>query len=161
LALVPTSADAHYWIATCAARLGRADRALDEVSAALAIDPPYARARLFRAGLLTERGRLDDAASDYRQVIDQQPSNADAHSGYAVVLAARKERGGAIEEFRRALVLRSDLDEARLALAGVLEQTGRVDEARLEYQRLAAGGHAAGGDVRRTALYRLSRLPKP
>jgi choline-sulfatase len=161
LALVPTSADGHYWIATCAARLGRADTALDEVSAALAIDPRYARARLLRAGLLTERGRLDEAASDYQQVIDQQPANADAHSGYAVALAARKEPGRAIEEFQRALVLRSDLDDARLALAGVLEQTGRVDEARVEYQRLAAGGRAADREVRRTAQYRLSRLPKP
>jgi choline-sulfatase len=161
LALVPTSADAHYWIATCAARLGRADTALDEVSAALAIDLRYARARLFRAGLLTERGRLDEAASDYQQVIDQQPSNADAHSGYAVALAARKEPGRAIEEFQRALALRSDLDDARLALAGVLEQAGRVDEARVEYQRLAAGGRAADREMRRTAQYRLSRLPKP
>jgi choline-sulfatase len=157
LALVPTSADAHYWMATCAARLGRADRALDEVSAALALDPPYARARLFRAGLLTERGRLDEAASDYQQVIDQQPSNADARSGYAVVLAARHEPGRAIEEFKRALALRSDLDEARLALAGVLQQTGRVDEARVEYQRLAA---TAAGEVRRKAQQRLAQLPK-
>jgi Flp pilus assembly protein TadD len=94
-------------------------------------------------------------------VIDQQPSNADAHAGYAVVLAARKEPGRAIEEFKRALVLRSDLDEARLALAGVLEQTGRVDEARVEYQRLAAAGRAADGDVRRTAQQRLAQLPKP
>jgi choline-sulfatase len=161
LAFVPTSADAHYWIAICATRLGRADWALDEVSAALAMDPPYARARLFRAGLLTERGRLDEAASDYQQVIDQQPSNADAHSGYAVVLAARKEPGRAIEEFERALVLRPDLDEARLALAGVLEQTGRVDEARVEYQRLATSGRAASGDTRRTAEQRLAHLPKP
>lgn len=160
-ALVPTSADAHYWIAICAARLGRADRALDEVSAALAIDPPYTRARLFRAGLLTERGRLDDATSDYRQVIDQQPSNADAHGGYAVLLAARKEPDRAIEEFERALAIRSDLDEVRLALAGVLEQTGRVEEARVEYQRLATGERAAAGEVRRTALHRLALLPKP
>jgi choline-sulfatase len=158
LLLVPTSADAHYLIAICAARLGRADRALDEVSTALAMDPLYARARLLRAGFLTERGRLDEAAADYRQVIDQQPSNPDAHSGYAVVLATRKEPGQAIEEFERALELRPDLDEARLALAGLLEQTGRVDEARVEYQRLAA---AAGGELRRTALHRLSQLPKP
>ena len=158
LGLVPTSADAHYWIAICAVRLGQADRAVDEVSAALAMDSSYARARLLRAGLLTERGRLDEAASDYQQVIEQQPSNADAHSGYAVVLAARKEPGRAVEEFERALVLRPDLDEARLALAGVLQQTGRVDEARAEYQRLAA---TAADEVRRTAHQRLAQLPKP
>ena len=121
-------------------------------------DSSYARARLLRAGLLTERGRLDEAASDYQQVIEQQPSNADAHSGYAVVLAARKEPGRAVEEFERALVLRPDLDEARLALAGVLQQTGRVDEARAEYQRLAA---TAADEVRRTAHQRLAQLPKP
>jgi arylsulfatase A-like enzyme/Tfp pilus assembly protein PilF len=160
--LVPTSADAHYWIAICAARLGRADNALDEVSAALAIDAPYTRARLFRAGLLTERGRFDEAVSDYQQVIDQQPSNADAHGGYAVLLAARKEPDRAIEEFERALAIRADLDDVRLALAGVLEQTGRVQEARVEYQRLAAPGRAAAsGEVRRTALHRLALLRKP
>jgi Flp pilus assembly protein TadD len=74
------------------------------------------------------------------------------------VLAARKEPGRAIEEFERALVLRSDLDEARLALAGVLEQTGRVDQARVEYQRLTA---TAAGEVRRKAQQRLAQLPKP
>jgi arylsulfatase A-like enzyme/Tfp pilus assembly protein PilF len=157
-ALVPTSADAHYWIAICAARQGRPALALDEVSAALAIDPPYANARLLRAGLLTERGRLDEAASDYQQVIDQQPSNADAHSGYAVLLAARNEPERAIAEFERALAIRSDLDEARLALAGVLERAGRTQEARAEYQRLV--GRATAEDVRRTALRRLAHVPE-
>ncbi len=52
-ALVPTSADAHYWIAVCSARLGHADDAIAELSAALALDAPYARARLLRAGLLS------------------------------------------------------------------------------------------------------------
>jgi tetratricopeptide (TPR) repeat protein len=157
--LVPTSADAHYWIAICAARQGRPALALDEVSAALAIDPPYAHARLLRAGLLAERGRLDEAASDYQQVIDQQPSNADAHSGYAVLLAARNESERAIAEFERALAIRSDLDEVRLALAGVLERVGRMQEAISEYQRLA-GGRATSEDVRRAALRGLARAPR-
>ena len=131
------------------------------MSAALALDPQYARARLLRAGLLTERGRLDEAASDYQQVIEAQPSNADAHSGYAVLLMARNEQNSAIAEFQRALAIRSDLDEVRLTLAGVLEQVGRVAEARVEYQRLAAGGGSASGQIRRTALRRLALLAKP
>jgi choline-sulfatase len=159
-ALVPTSADAHYWIAICAARQGRSGLALDESSAALALDPPYARARLLRAGLLTESGRLDEAASDYQQVIDQQPSNADAHSGYAVLLAARNEPARAIAEFERALAIRSDLDEVRLALAGLLERTGRAQDARVEYQRLA-DGRGTGQEIRRTALRRLALASKP
>lgn len=157
VALVPTSADAHYWIAICAARLGRPALALDEASAALAIDPPYARARLLRAGLLTERGRLDEAAADYQQVIDQQPSNADAHSGYAVLLAARNQPERAVGEFQRALAIRADLDEVRLALGGVLERTGRAQEARVEYQRLAVAP-ATSEKVRRDALRRLDLL---
>jgi choline-sulfatase len=161
-ALVPTSADAHYAIATCAARLGDAGTALDEASAAVAIDPLYARARLFRAGLLMERGRLDEAAADYQQVMALQPSNADAHSGYGVLLGVRKEPDRAIEEFRRALAIRPDRGEVRLALGGMLEQVGRVQEARGEYQRLAAdGGAAASPEVRRTAQHRLALLPKP
>jgi choline-sulfatase len=158
-ALVPTSADAHYGIAICAARLGRPATALDEVSTSLAIDPSYARARLLRAGLLTERGRLDEAASDYQQVIDQQPSNADAHSGYGVLLAAHNEPARAIAEFERALAIRSDLDEVRLALANALELTGRAQDARLEYQRLAVG-RATSEEIRRTALRRLALVPK-
>jgi choline-sulfatase len=158
-ALVPTSADAHYWIAICAVRQGRPALALDEASAALAIDPPYARARLLRAGLLTERGRLDEAATDYQQVIEQQPSNADAHSGYAVLLGARNEPARAVEEFERALAIRSDLDEVRLALGSALELTGRGEDARAEYQRLAVAP-ATSEEVRRVALRRLSLTPK-
>jgi Flp pilus assembly protein TadD len=92
-------------------------------------------------------------------VIDQQPSNADAHSGYAVVLAARNQPERAIAEFERALAIRADLDEARLALAGVLERFGRTEEARVEYQRLAVG-LATSEQVRRTALRRLALAPK-
>jgi hypothetical protein len=70
---VPTSADAHYGIAICAARLGRLATALDEVSASLAIDPSYARARLLRTNqqlavqkdledrLKASQGQLSDA----------------------------------------------------------------------------------------------------
>ena len=147
-------------IAICAARLGRAVTALDEVSAALAIDPQYARARLLRAGFLTEHRRLDEAAADYQQVIDRQPSNADAHSGYAVLLIARNEPARAIPEFERALAIRSDLDEVRLALASALELAGRAQEARVEYQRLAVG-RTTSEEVRRTALRRLAPAPKP
>jgi choline-sulfatase len=156
--LVPTSADAHYWIALCAARQGRPDLAIDEASAALAIDPPYGRARLLRAGLLTERGRFDEAASDYQQVIDQQPSNADAHSGYAVLLTARNEPERAVGEFERALAIRSDLNDVRLALGRALELAGRAPEARAEYERLA---RSASDAIRRTALRRLALMPKP
>jgi len=157
-ALVPTSADAHYGIVTCAARSDRADMAIDEASAALALDASYARARLLRAGLLTERGRFDEAAADYRQVLDEQPSNPDAHSGFAVLRAARREPNRAIEEFERALALRPDLDEVRLALAGLFEQTGQVAQARAEYQRLAAAAGATAGEVRKTAQHRLALL---
>jgi Tfp pilus assembly protein PilF len=132
-ALVPTSADAHYWIAVCAVGLGEPERALAEASSALAIDPLYVNARLLRAGLLTEHGRLDEAAPDYQQVIELQPSNAHAHSGYGVLLAARRDPEHAVAEFRRALELHPDLPEVRLALGGLLEEVGRPQEARTEY----------------------------
>ena len=68
-------------------------------------------------------------------------------------------QGPTVAEFERALAIRSDLDEARLALAGVLERFGRTQEARVEYQRLAVG-RATSEEVRRTALRRLALAPK-
>ena len=93
-------------------------------------------------------------------MIDQQPSNADAHSGYALLLAARNEPERAIGEFERALAIRADLDEVRLALAGVLERSGRSQEARVEYQRLADGRSTPEG-IRRVALRRLALMRRP
>ena len=157
--LIPTSADAHHWIAFCHARLGEIDKALDEASATLAIDPLYVSARLLRAGLLTERGRLDAAAPDYQRAIELQPSNADAHGGYGVLLAARGDPERAIAELERALAIRPDLDEVRLALGGVLEHAGRVQEARAEYERVSTNNRAPD-DLRRTAGGRLARMTK-
>jgi arylsulfatase A-like enzyme/Tfp pilus assembly protein PilF len=156
-ALVPTSADAHYWIAVCALRLDEPEKALAEASAALALDPLYVGARLLRAGLLTERGRLDEAAPDYQRAVELQPSNADAHSGYGVLLAARRDPEGAVAEFKRALQIRPDLHDVRLALGGLLEDAGRPEEARAEYERVSLST-AASTEARSTARSRLARM---
>jgi hypothetical protein len=56
-------------------------------------------------------------------------SNANAHSGYDVPLAASQEPDRAIAEFKHALELRGDLGDVRLALAGLLGRAGRAPEA--------------------------------
>jgi arylsulfatase A-like enzyme/Tfp pilus assembly protein PilF len=158
-ALVPSSADPHYWSAICHARLDEQGRALDEASAALAIDPMYVSALVLRAGLLTELGHLEDAAVDYRRALELQPSNANAHSGYGVLLAARQEPDRAIAEFEHALELRGDLGDVRLALAGLLERAGRAAEAQAQYERIAADARATP-QTRRSAHERLARMSK-
>jgi arylsulfatase A-like enzyme/Tfp pilus assembly protein PilF len=156
-ALVPTSADGHYWTAICAVRLEQRDRAMREVSAALTIDPLDVDARLLRAGLMTEAARFAEAASDFQSAIELQPFNAGAHAGLGALFAARGEAGRAAAEFEQALELRPDLHDVRLALGGALEQLGRREAARAEYQRLSDSSSVPPG-VRQTASQRLLRL---
>ena len=158
-ALVPTGADAHQWIAVCEARLGHDDGAVAEASVAIDLDSRYAAPRLLRAGLLAERGRLDEATRDYQAALELQPLNPDAHGGFGVLLAARGERDRAVKELTRALELRPDFDEVRMALGGLLEQEGRLADARAQYEAVSNRAQAPA-ETRRTARERLARLAK-
>ncbi len=84
-------------------------------------------------------GRLAEAEAIYRQVLAQQPDNADAlrllgalaeaHNNLGNVLAGEKQFDQAIASYRRAIGLKPDFADAFNNLGNALKGKGQIDEA--------------------------------
>ena len=76
-----------YWLRMDRAKLLlnqllNAGAALEDLNRAIALDPDYFYAYIFRAGILEERGRFDEAIEDYRRLLDLRP---DYYFGYGIL----------------------------------------------------------------------------
>jgi superkiller protein 3 len=68
---------------------------------------------LYNRGLLYfKNGRLDDAASDMKKIIEINPKLADAHSKLGDIYKKQGHVDEAIAEYKRALEISPDLKEA-------------------------------------------------
>ena len=137
-ALVPTSADAHHWIAICFSRLGDADRALAEEEIALGLDPRHAEARQLRGGLLAARGRIDAAIPELQAAVDIAPDNLLFRFGLARALVAAHRLDEAGREIRRVLDAQPEHPDVLAASAALLVAQGQLDAARLAFARALA-----------------------
>jgi len=87
------------------------------------------------ASVLTEQGRLDEAAVLLAQADGIDPHLASVHAGRALVASRRERWDVALAESERALELDTHLQPAQLLRALALMRLGRLDEA----------GHALAG----------------
>ena len=133
--LVPTSADAHHWMAICHLRLGDRDQAMAEDEAALAIDPSDTDARVLRGGLLAERGRFDEAIAELRASVAANPEKPAFHIGLARVLANARRPDEAGAEYRRALELEPENPEAHRGYGALLAAGNQAERAIAELER--------------------------
>ena len=98
-------------------------------------------------------GRLADAESLYRAVLDKQPDNADAIQGLAVVCHQRGRPEEALALFRRVIALDPNSRVADRQLGRLLEQRGDSVGAAICYRRAATlrpRDAAAQADLART-----------
>jgi tetratricopeptide (TPR) repeat protein len=87
-------------------------------------------AALFARALACHRqGRLDAAASSYREVARLRPSFADAHYNLGIVRKQQGKPGAAVAAFRQALRHRPDYVEALNNLATTLRDQGEAAQA--------------------------------
>lgn len=95
-ALAPESAvdGARVQMALAETRLARDDFAAAEqaIEAAIALDPRFARARLFQAGLLKRAGFHERSAEAYREVLAVDPNNVPALNDLAYLIAVDLRR---------------------------------------------------------------------
>jgi len=81
-------------------------------------------------GLAHQRaGRLADAEALYRQVLREQPDNADALHFLGVVFAQRGDPAAAVDTLRQAVALRPDAPAFHGNLGKALAETGNFDGA--------------------------------
>jgi arylsulfatase A-like enzyme/Flp pilus assembly protein TadD len=137
-ALVPTSADAHHWVAICLSRLGDAAGALAEEDAALTLDPQHAEALDLRGGLLAAGGRTHDAIVSLRAAVDIAPGNVAFRVGLARVLISTGSLSEADVQVRQALSLQPENPDALAASGSLLAAQGQHDAARIAFERALA-----------------------
>ena len=110
------------------------------------------------AFMLFEGGRFRESQQIYSELADKDP-RADLEVNNGVSLAMLGDDGAAVEAYRRALQLRSDLLPAQLYLGNALLRLGRTDEAVQAYVAfLTEGGE--GDDAERVRRILLKIAPE-
>ena len=84
---------------------GRPDDAVELMERALRVDPGNIESRVMMGDLLAQAGRLNEAASYYKTIVDAEPSEARPLFGLAEVLKRRGDVKGAIDVLRKAYEL--------------------------------------------------------
>ena len=132
-ALAPDDFSYPYFAALLLARKGDVDAALVSLDEALAIDPEYVPAWLWRGAWLLDEGRLDDAESVYRRA-DQLGAGSPAAAGLAQVALHRGEpqRAAALLEPANAALRHPHLYRM---LGRAYRQLGREEDARIAFAR--------------------------
>ena len=102
------------------------------------MDPRYTAARYNLGRALARQGALEEAAMEFRAVLEIDPNDAEAHSNLGLVLARLGRLPDAIEQYHKALQIKPAYAEALGNLASALALTGRINEAIAEYRQALA-----------------------
>ncbi|HKI73907.1 MAG TPA: tetratricopeptide repeat protein [Pseudomonadales bacterium] len=95
------------------AALDNKDDALADFTAAIGIDPSYARAYFARATLLENRGDKDGALADYSRVIELDPANAEARYRRGSIYKSERKDRLAVADYNQAVKLNPHMLKAR------------------------------------------------
>lgn len=129
--LAPEKFDAQFALGRALYGAGDLTNAVLAFRKAVALQPQHPEARFFLATTLEAAGEYGPARNAYIELIRLRPDSAEGHLGLGVLLT--KLEGGkssaAIEELSKAVALRADLYEARVALGKALIKAGRAAEA--------------------------------
>jgi serine/threonine-protein kinase len=99
------------------------------LTAAVALRPDSAGARINLGLALREQGKLDEAIAEHRRATELDPNYAAAHNNLGVALRQQGKLNDAIAEFRRAIELDLNRAGAHSNLALALAEQGNLVEA--------------------------------
>ena len=103
-------------------------------SAAIALRPENAGARLNIGTALLDAGRPDEAIGQYTAAIELAPAYTQAHMGLGAALTQLHQLDEAVKEYDIALRLSPDLAEAHFGLGTTLREMGKLNEAIHKYE---------------------------
>jgi len=86
----PGSAEAHNFLGSALASLGRTAEATEQFRMALALRPDYSNARLNLGNALVKAGKFDEAIGEYRRILQANPNDELTQDRLEKALAARK-----------------------------------------------------------------------
>ena len=111
-------------------------RATDSVLKALTIDPDLPQVRLPLATIYEGTGRAELAEDQIRRVIEEQPSNSDAHRMLAQTLVAQGQFDEGVAEYEQAIALRPNYWRNHGDLGLLYFQIGRRPLAAGQFRRV-------------------------
>ena len=130
IALNPSYATAHMWLALTLAALEKIEEALSEIKLAVDLDPLSRVANLNLARVLYFARRFDESAEHCRKTIEMYPDYLIAHRRLGIVYGEMGRFEEAEAEFKRALAIAEKDSETMSAMAYALAAGGRADDAR-------------------------------
>jgi serine/threonine protein kinase/Flp pilus assembly protein TadD len=125
----------HYGFALMRASPPQWDEAIRYLTAAVALRPESAGARLNLGFALCGRGRYEAALASFRQALELEPDYAEAHCNVGLALDQLGWQEEALAALRRALTLKPQLVEAHHGLGLIHHKHGRPDEAIAAYRQ--------------------------
>lgn len=159
LTLQPKASRAHYSLAMALRGLGRLEEARRELGlrgdkAPSMPDPLITEVRTLSTGVGThqyrarqavDQHRFDEAAKEFRAMLELQPDNVDAQVGLSRCLYLQGDKDASEQELRRAVAQNPDHARANYFLGRALEARGKPDEAAEHYRRTIALDPKHGG----------------
>ncbi|MCA1633434.1 MAG: tetratricopeptide repeat protein [Acidobacteria bacterium] len=143
---------------------GQLDEAVARLREANTIDPANTRAHRLLGEVLLESGARREALEEFRAVTRNDPNDFTAWRLLASAQFAEGLHHDAAESYRRliALVGKGSADPTDLlSYADALSRSGRVEEARPVYQRLASASSPEVASAARQRLSELAQQPAP
>ncbi len=138
-------------------RIERVDRASLEAELTLAQGRVHIRER-YRGAAVGLPDALQSLLSRHLSAPTRSPGPATDAYVAGRLAEARFDRATALLEFRRALTLDGRMTDARIALAGLLFDLGRADEARAAAQPLEPAARTAAVEIDAVRRCRIDRL---
>jgi Flp pilus assembly protein TadD len=117
------------------------ERALEEAAAAAEKFPESRQIRVLYATLLGERGRVDEAVKELRDLQTGTASDREIHLSLAQIFAQAKRYAEAEAEARRALEISQRPGEeeyARFVLGSIYERSKEYDQAEEQFKKVLA-----------------------
>ncbi|HHO76002.1 MAG TPA: tetratricopeptide repeat protein, partial [Deltaproteobacteria bacterium] len=137
-------------------KMGSLDRAMEDSTNALTLEPREVMALLTRANIHLLRNRVSDALADSRKALRIDPAQPWAYITYgsALSMAGKKEEG--LKILDQAVAMVPDDGEAYLARGRCLAALGRLSDAAKDFEK-AASVDASLAESAKTELDRLSK----
>ncbi len=129
---------AYYGRALMLRRLNQRRRALSDLRVAEKLEPSEHKIVVMRALVLSDQGKHKDALKTIDPVIDAHPKDADALHARAVIQFRRQRFIDAEADLDEAMMLRKSFEAAYLLRGQILEQRGKNERARKQYERALA-----------------------
>jgi tetratricopeptide (TPR) repeat protein len=125
------------------ARTGQLQRAVEQYTQAMEMDPSYSEYYNDRGNLYLKMGRLPEAERDYQQAIELSPPYPEVWFNLGQCHARQERTAEAERAFARAVDLDPDRAEAWTNLARARQALGRPDEALAAYDAALAADPAS------------------